>query len=167
MNTRNIGTVSHGTLRTCDLLSAFADELEDCVQVNAAAWCSDEGRVKRDAYCTLIGDARDCLTDDSDDVTDEDAAADIVNELSDALQDFAPDYVTFGAHPGDGSDFGFWVIDDLQQQAQDDGTLIVSDLSEVPSDFAGGLILHTNDHGNATLYAQDFTGERRELWACV
>lgn len=169
MNYASLGSISSGTLRTEDLLSAFADALEDCVQVNADAWCSDAGRAQRDAYCALIGSARDCFDEDGEEIDAEkqDSAEDLVQALSDALQDFAPDYVYFGAHPGDGADFGYWLSEDWQQQAEDDGCLMVSDTSEVPDDFAGGLIVCVNDHGNATLYEQDLTGQRVEVWSCV
>jgi len=95
------GTVSHGTLRTEDLLERFADELEHHVQDNAEAWCSDEGRAERDALVALVWDAREADPD-------SDEASDIVDQLQDALSRFAPEDHYFGAHEGDGSDFGYW-----------------------------------------------------------
>ena len=38
----------------------------------------------------------------------EDAALLVNEDLIDALNDFAPPGDYFGAHPGDGSDFGYW-----------------------------------------------------------
>ena len=152
----SFGSVSSGTLRAEDLLSAFADELEWQVSRNAEAWCSDAGRAQRDAYMVLIGEARECDPD-----TDE-ATHDIIAELSDALQEFAPAYSYFGAHPGDGADFGFWLSESMEEDF--DG-LKVADTSEVPSDYSGE-VLHVNDHGNATLYAAE-AGELREVWSVV
>lgn len=100
----SIGTISHGTLRTADLLETFAGELESLVQRNAQAWCSDEGRAQRDKYMKLVGEAREV------DIYSE-AADDIRAELEDALQEFAPPNARFGAHEGDGADFGFWPTD--------------------------------------------------------
>ena len=95
-----VGSVSHGTLLTEDLLDAFAGELELLVNRNAKAWRSDEGGKRRDKYMKLVGDARE--------VDDKEDAAEIIIDLMDALQEFAPQGVFFGAHEGDGSDFGFW-----------------------------------------------------------
>lgn len=96
-----IGTVSHGTLKTEDLLDSFASELEHHVQRNAEAWCSDEGRIERSRLMKLAGDARDCNPD-------SEHAGEVVQTLIDELQRFAPEGAYFGAHPGDGSDFGYW-----------------------------------------------------------
>lgn len=96
-----VGSVLHGTLRTEDLLNTFAGELEALVARNAKAWRSEEGGKRRDKYLNLISDARYA---DPDRVT----SADLVVELMDALQEFAPPGVSFSAHMGDGSDFGFW-----------------------------------------------------------
>jgi hypothetical protein len=61
-------------------------------------------------------------------------------------------YCRFGAHEGDGSDYGFWPIDieDIKEQVRERG-VVVSDLSEVPPRFNGEILL-INDHGNASLY---------------
>jgi hypothetical protein len=96
------GTVSQGTLRTEDLLDAFASELEHNVQRNAEAWCSDNGRIARHRYMRLVGAAREC------DPLEDETAADLVSELIDAIGEFAPAGHYFGAHPGDGADFGYW-----------------------------------------------------------
>jgi hypothetical protein len=154
-----IGTVSSGTLLTSDLLEAFSWELDQLVQRNMSAISSED----RSRYMALVAEA--AAASDRDDVDDDDDAAELINDLQDALQEFAPDYVYFGAHPGDGADFGFWVIDDLVQQARDDGTLVVDDTSQIPDDYRG-LALHVNDHGNCTLYAIDLAGSH-ELWSCV
>jgi len=154
-NHASFGSISSGTLRTEDLLDSFSWELEALVQRNAGAWCSDDGRVTRDAYMTLIGEAREVDPDSGD-------AVELVSELEDALQDFAPPYAYFGAHPGDGADFGFWMSENLPDDF--DG-LKVSDTSEIPDDYSGEA-LHVNDHGNMTLYECD-NGHTREVWSVV
>lgn len=155
MNYASFGTVSHGTLQTGDLLDSFASELEYHVQRNAEEWCSDAGRKERDRFMALIGNARE--TDPEDEF-----ASEIVDELFDALQQFAPPYAYFGAHEGDGSDFGFWLMSDITDCF--DG-LKVDDTSEVPDDYSGE-VLHVSDHGNLTLYSAD-KGALTEVWAVV
>lgn len=101
MKYAELGTVSHGTMRTEDLLETFSAELEALVHNNAEEWCSDIGRAERDCYMGLIHEAREV------DCESEEAAA-VLHNLFDALGDFAPPGAYFGAHPGDGSDYGFW-----------------------------------------------------------
>jgi hypothetical protein len=98
-----IGTIIHGTLRMEDLIPAFADELERL----------DEEK----KYDYLVKEARDfvvssydgeMITEDDHLTFDSEDANWSVEELIDALNEFAPDGCYFGAHEGDGSDFGFW-----------------------------------------------------------
>lgn len=103
MKYAELGSVSTGTLRIEDLLEAFSYELEVLVQDNAEFWCGDAGRECRDAYMRTVWAARE---------VDSDAAAYSLDEISDALNEFAPSGAYFGAHPGDGADFGFWLIED-------------------------------------------------------
>jgi hypothetical protein len=86
------GTISHGTLRAADLLAAFADEYERLVPFNSRA---------------LVGEAR-AVDPDSEE------ADEIIYALIDALDACAQreGNYTFAAHEGDGSDFGFWPVDD-------------------------------------------------------
>ena len=82
--------------------------------------------------------------------------------LFDALEAYCLPYFYFGAHPGDGADYGYWLSDEWEQGF--DG-LKVSDTSEVPRDYTGEVLL-VNDHGNMTLYACT-RGRLREVWAIV
>lgn len=138
-----MGTVIHATLRTEDLIPAFTEELKTLDEKNQ--------------YKELIDDCehfRDYEPEEQDEMLNE--------SLFDALNSFAPEYCYFGAHQGDGSDFGFWISESLDE---DFGGEKVSDLSEVPDDYVGN-VLHINDHGNMTLYYKcpyDF----HEIWAIV
>ncbi len=91
-------------------------------------------------------------------------------ELTDALSEYAPPYTYFGAHPGDGADFGFWPYQEEIDDAIHDGTLVpISDSSEiVPGKLdkydnpVCGFVL-VNDHGNMTMF--DAAGE--VIWDVV
>lgn len=158
------GSVSSGTLRTFDLIDAFATELE---------WLTSGGRNDRTTkQSQLIADADEWLEQNESAECDEANTGpdhfcrgdDLVAELADALKEFAPPYFYFGSHPGDGADFGFWLPEYFEQDF--DG-LRVNDTSEVPADYAGE-VLHVNDHGNMTLYAKDEgSSELREIWSLV
>jgi hypothetical protein len=95
-----IGTISHGTCRPQDLLDAFSSALE---------LYGAEGE-----HNSLIQEAQAVLLLDSlgYEVADTNSAAELISEISDALNEYAPDGCYFGAHEGDGSDFGFWPIND-------------------------------------------------------
>lgn len=141
------GSISTGTMRGEDLIPAFADTL---ARLDKAG-----------DYKGLLAEARAIS-----DFASDDAGA-VLEELFDALNSFAPDYGYFGAHPGDGADYGFWLSDDWDRMAKDDGVLFVSDWSDVPADYAGG-VAHVNDHGNATLAWIDAPGaDPREIWSVV
>jgi hypothetical protein len=93
------GTVIHGTLRPQDLIPGFLDALRN---------------VAPDAYAQLVvmpfGPIPAHVTDEGDSSPwwdSEDATA-LLESLFDTLDEHAPDGYYFGAHPGDGSDFGFW-----------------------------------------------------------
>jgi len=86
-----------------------------------------------------------------------------LESLFDALECYAPQGFYFGAHPGDGSDYGLWLCEDFV--AEFDG-LKVDDLSEVPTGYAGEVLL-TNDHGNMTLYAYHRNHHVTVLWSIV
>jgi hypothetical protein len=149
MKYASVGSISHCTLRTEDLLSAYAAELEYQIQRNAEEWCSDEGRKQRDAYLRLLG-AADWL-DGSEDNADA-----LVTELSDALEHFAAPYCYFGANEGDGADFGFW------PSMESVGELPrVNDSDEAKA--LGEDCVFINDHGNVTV----FGGDGSVIWDCA
>ena len=130
-----IGTISRGTLRAQDLLEAFADELnrleEDHIHV-----------LEANAVLQLLAAGWPIHHHMPD------AMSDLVDALQDALSEHAPSYCYFGAHEGDGSDFGFWpsldAIEDLPK---------VSDPAEVEG--MGEDCVFVNDHGNVTVYGAD------------
>jgi len=143
----NFGTVSHATMRAEDLIPAFLAELRS-------------GPLKREhrKTCTEIANrlGKRKYWDSGDVEWDLEA-------LFDLLDVYAAPYFYFGAHPGDGSDYGYWLVEDFHQEF--DG-LKVSDLSEIPSDYYG-YVLVVNDHGNMTLYIRQRRRGLREVWGLV
>jgi len=81
-----IGTVSHGTMRLEDLIPTFIGTLT----VHGAFVPAG------------------IPTDGDDDYYASEKAQWDLDALFDALDEIAPDGCYFGAHPGDGSDYGFW-----------------------------------------------------------
>lgn len=77
-------SVSHGTLRQQDLVEAFAKVL---------------GEVNEPLADSLI---------EAFAIGDDDTQDYVLEQLFDSLDEIAPEGTYFGAHPGDGSDFGFW-----------------------------------------------------------
>lgn len=145
----SFGSVSSGTMRTEDLLSALSAEL-------AYQMSCQTKRFPRREYRKLINLADRVSENDPDDIGSE-----VVEELFDALEQFAPPYAYFGAHEGDGADYGYWLSSDAIEYSFDG--LKVDDTSEVPRDYRGE-VLHVNDHGNMTLYVAGSRGKLTEIW---
>ena len=153
MPTPTIGTVSSGTLHTEDLLEAFSQELERYAQPD-----DDSDSLCQDAQHLL-----DTLERDELDASDK--ARELLEELTQALEEQAPPYCYFGTIEGDGADFGFWPdLQRIEEDAHAGELLKVSDLSEIPADWIGPVAL-VNDHGNLTL--GHTVAEFREDWSCV
>lgn len=95
------GTVSRATLHTPDLLRAFADELERVLPFNS-----------REA----VTYARNCANEidaDPGHPGNNETGSEIVAELMDQLDAIASrEGMTFSAHEGDSSDFGYWKLED-------------------------------------------------------
>lgn len=137
-----IGSISHGTLLSSDLLSAFSSELEYLAYRGNAKMVNDAERVVE----AMNGDKplRGRLAQEAADCGGiEELASEMVNDLQDKLNEYAPPFCYFGTNEGDGSDFGFWpdinALDELEQF--DDGP---------PKDFYGEF-KQVNDHGNVTI----------------
>lgn len=142
-----IGSVSHATLRTDHLLSAFLGELEWQMARNGDYFSRHENFPLRDRLASLIGEAQDAFREDGEDVENEEIASELVGELAYALTEyFAPPYCYFGAHCGDGSDFGFWPsIESIQE-------LPTAEDGEEES-RSGDDCKTVTDHGNVTVWS--------------
>lgn len=152
----SLGTVSHGTLRDEDLLEAFASELDWQIRRNGEYFSRPENFSLRDRYNNIVSEAEDMLHigqgDGRADSISEDQyeeASEMINEtLIDALNTFAPPFCQFGAHPGDGSDFGYWPVwEEIDELPTVDGSDAARELGEECKSV--------NDHGNVTVYGGD------------
>jgi hypothetical protein len=155
MTYAEIGTSSHGTMQHCDLIPTFADDLR--VFANQAD----------NADHLKLCDEADAIDFDADDYDDEDASY-TLDELCDALNEYAPPYCYFGANEGDCSDYGFWPsIEAFEDACRDGEVLKVDDLSEAPERLPDGVeyIAVVNDHGNVTLYRPKLVWE--SVWGIV
>lgn len=157
----NIGSISTGTVRNRDLIPLFHTALE-CI--------NDDGREQAAEIYSCYIRTGENFPDDDDPWWDTAEAEECLSKLFDALDSLAPPYCYFGAHEGDGSDYGFWpCIDRLEEAVRDDDNVIkVSDLSEVPPGFMG-YVMHVSDHGNVTLYkplCEPYV-EYQEVWSVV
>ena len=97
-----LGTVIRGTHRTQDLIPAFLNML---AIVDSATY---EGYT-----VSPFGPVPAYAMEDSGSVWwDSGEAAYLLESLFDDLNAASPEGFYFGAHPGDGSDYGFWEIEE-------------------------------------------------------
>jgi hypothetical protein len=92
-------SVSWGTMRSENLLPTFLDELELLDETKAS-----------DLRAEL---PTGVLDDETHEWWDSHEPAEVVDQLFDALQEYAPEGCYFGSHPGDGSDYGYWQHEDF------------------------------------------------------
>ena len=151
MNTHSeiaeLGTISRDTMRPEDLIPCFRDRL---VELDTAK-----------EHVKLVEQVNNNLNDngyyESDDYGTARCNWDL-EELFDALNEFAPPYSYFGAHEGNGSDYGFWVSVDMVNDDLRNNTIINVDSEEMPDHFVS-----INDHGNMTLYDRNMD----VIWSIV
>ena len=174
-----IGSISSGTMRPEDLIPAFVSELERRLKNGPPV-----SRETRKAHTALMRDINTAMeSEETPYFTSEDLDFDL-DTLFDALNCYAAPYFYFGAHPGDGSDYGYWLQEDWQDGFvapsgiqrwtatscttfvnDTDYKIVVADLSEVPAWFRGEVAV-VNDHGNVTLYVKT-SRTLREVWSIV
>lgn len=87
-------SVSSGSLKTCDIIPMFLEVIRDTPE-----------------YVQLLGVIPShALAENDVEWWDSEDAEAIRSRLFDVLNPYAPDGYYFGAHPGDGADFGFWKL---------------------------------------------------------
>lgn len=94
------GTVSHATMRSQDLIPAFLGVLRE---------------FHPGAHHAILSDIpADALEDHEHEWWKSDDCSWILNEdIWSAMEEIAPEGHYFGAHPGDGSDYGFWSCEEF------------------------------------------------------
>jgi hypothetical protein len=98
------GTISSGTLKDSDLIPRFLDALETLDPISREAMGDlYPVQVEHPGYCQRH-DLFDCWFCESPEVRN------LMEDLFDLLDLAAPKGTYFGAHPGDGADFGFWAV---------------------------------------------------------
>ena len=148
--------ISHGTLRVSDL--AYA--LLPYAQHYLASY----------PHAATLSELKSLLDTDNPDDDDDENATETINDVIDALQEFAPPYCVIGMHEGDGSALGVWPC--VNAAFEDDEILQVNDGADIPPDY-NGFALIVNERGNATLvecYGPDESSEfceTVEIWSVV
>lgn len=144
----SLGSISHGTLRDEDLIDSFYSELEWHLGRNGRFFSLPENFVERDRLNNLLGEVSDLCYDEEGNFNESEDSPGLIDSMMDALSVFAPPFCYFGAHEGDGSDFGFWPsfdqINELPLVEDSDGAISL-----------GGECRSVNDHGNVTVYSGD------------
>jgi hypothetical protein len=103
------GTVIHGTLRDEDLIPAFLEALRVAGEptfVPATNWLFLSRGYFRYGNDWVLAVERT----GEDEVREQ--MSNLTEYLFDSLDAIAPPGTYFGTHPGDGSDFGFWAVED-------------------------------------------------------
>jgi hypothetical protein len=179
-----IGSVSTGTMLPRDLIPAFLDVLREYDPAEAARITATDSYAALEEYYDKTDDTS-MYKDDAEysnptepTETAQDAEDYILYDLYEALDAIAPPYCRFGAHEGDGADYGFWPSHDTIEEDRrsgelaerdDAGALTVRRLKDYhPTNNAEPLptmAVHVNDHGNVTLYRIDY--QLTEVWGIV
>ena len=139
-----LGSVSSGTLRAEDLLPVFAAIMRQFLTVNG--------------HASLYVERAETIV--RNEFYDMELADELVGKLMDGIQGYCPPFVFFGAHPGDGADFGFWPDWEALDQAmfQKYGESLILDVRG--EETLDTTIIQVRDHGNVTVMDMD----RNVLW---
>lgn len=201
-----VGSVSNGTMRPEDLIPAFVGELAYRLKYG-----SKVGRETRKQHAKLVrdietrmnspetvctcngwcechnhklpkGESCDCSAKEPDGFYyDSEQGDNDLDSLFEALGEYTGPYFYFGAHPGDGADYGYWLSEDWDEEFHDCTTpgdhactlsrdvngesIKVSDLADVPSWFRGEVAV-VSDYGLVTLYVKT-SRKLTEVWSVI
>ena len=142
-----LGSISHGTLRTQDLLPVFLETLTAL----GGDVPSDLECGAHIEYLNWPGPGTTACDEDDKFWSSEEAMWDM-EALTDGLNNLCPPFVYFGTLEGDGSDFGFWPNYDGMTEANIEG------LDEFEAD---GAIVKYTGNGNVTVMGM----ERHVIWS--
>lgn len=150
------GSYSHGTMRSEDLIPEFMSMLESVDKDRAEKLEFEFNGV----FDVLNGTIEEIDGTEIDEIKMQEDMGYLVDELFDILNEYCPPYCYFGAHEGDGADYGVWIsYDSLKEDVHNGEVMQVRDLSELDevlteSGFIPSMVVIENDHGNVTLYNQ-------------
>lgn len=102
------GTVSRATLLEKDICTACLQAIYSVDQDRAKKLLHDEPEMAAAIYDELI------FHTENEWWQTEDAFLIMAEDLTDIMEQYAPEGHYFGAHEGDGSDFGYWPNDDCE-----------------------------------------------------
>ena len=122
MTRPEVGTIISGTLRDEDLLDAFTSELKMLLQqeqktlrLKTPLGIASSDWTNIIAHKQLVFEAQHVLCyinlDTDHEIAESVIVSEIINELQDAISEYAPDGMYFGTLEGDGADFGWWYIE--------------------------------------------------------
>ena len=155
----DLGSVSSGTMSTDDLLDSLSAELDYQLSRQSK-------RFPRKTHRALIREANRLMKSDVDHQLADSSA--VVDDLFEALSEFAPPFCTFGAHIGDGADYGYWFAYDNLSEVTRYGDALSSENggADIPKGYRGEWF-SVSDHGNLTLYVRNAHGKDKEIWSIV
>jgi hypothetical protein len=148
--------VSSATLRPEDLLPAYWSATESLAQL--------AGKASPIAAHTLADLERLVGEDSSGDAWDDELACQLLEELTDCLQELAPCGFGFGASEGDGACFGFWLSEDWQEALEhmqvdcDDPAYCAALVSELELDGIDPETIEDSYQGRAEGYSEERAG---------
>ena len=149
--------VSTDTLRLEDLLPKYWQTAEQLAQLAARPQLINPG---------TLADLEKLVGEDSreSDWSDE-TAAQVLEDLTDTLQDVAPCGFYFGASEGDGACFGFWIGEDWAEALEtlgfgdDDPTGWASLIAELDADGIDPGTVEDSYQGRAEGFTEERAGE--------
>ena len=102
-----LGTVSHGTMRPQDLIPQFLRAIAVIAHAKPAGFNYNHAAALQVAHLHSVPN---WVVDEGDSCPwwDEEESGWLLETLFEGLASVAPEGYYFGAHPGDGSDYGFW-----------------------------------------------------------
>lgn len=147
----SIGSVSSATHRLEDLIPAYRDAL-----VRLAEKAKQLEQL--DMIAAINAKLQKADEDDEDNYFESEDATFDLEGLTEALESYAPPFCYFGAHQGDGADFGFWWDQEAFDRGVSDGEVLKVDelpdqdgIDELDDDVY--FVAQVSDHGNVELYA--------------
>ena len=147
-----LGSVSTGTMRTEDLLPKFADALRNLT------W-KDGQRPASEMFSTLFQEVTKYF--DASDENPVAAPEELSADLQEALTECCPPFVYFGAHPGDGADFGFFPDWDALTEAMANAGFTSYKYGDM---YLEDAILQVNEQGPGEGNVTLLTLDRQVIW---